>query len=504
MKKITLYLVLAIASIVCALPASAQSSRGDEFVKQADEAMAEKSYTKARYLYLQAYRVFAADGAMNKAVPAAVNVAALYHRDNLYKEAFETLNNAEMTLSAKEQETEKQMPVLHYPIARERQRMYLKLRNGDSTRDQLARMTQWAAAAGDSATNIDLLSASANVYYSLGETAKGDAAVNKLVAAYLSANDYDKAQQCYKELIDMAVRSGNSRLIQRSYDKYLAWSDSVADVKARANYATLQSRYDESQAAIAERDSSLTAKTAIIVGLIVLAAALAAALVFVIIVMLRYMALSRRQKKAIALANEHNDLKTRFIANISAQMEPTLDTLPANLPAAKALKEFAGHIQRLSELESTQTELYPTEDVNMSTFCEGLAEQLKPQVKPDVNIVVNAPKMSAPVNEEALGGVLSHILTNAAIHTPEGGKITLDFKKRGPHNIQFIVTDTGSGISPEDAENIFKPFSTVRDLTTGDGLGLPICALTVAKMNGTLRLDDTYTHGARFIIELHP
>ena len=51
---------------------------------------------------------------------------------------------------------------------------------------------------------------------------------------------------------------------------------------------------------------------------------------------------------------------------------------------------------------------------------------------------------------------------------------------------------------------MFKPFATVRDLTKGDGLGLPMCALSVAKMNGTLRLDDSYSHGTRFIVELHP
>lgn len=51
--------------------------------------------------------------------------------------------------------------------------------------------------------------------------------------------------------------------------------------------------------------------------------------------------------------------------------------------------------------------------------------------------------------------------------------------------------------------NIFKPFAEVKDLTKGDGLGLPICALIATRMNGSLTLDESYTKGARFILELH-
>lgn len=51
--------------------------------------------------------------------------------------------------------------------------------------------------------------------------------------------------------------------------------------------------------------------------------------------------------------------------------------------------------------------------------------------------------------------------------------------------------------------NIFKPFTEVKDLTLGDGLGLPICSLIATKMNGSLTLDTGYSKGARFVLELH-
>lgn len=77
------------------------------------------------------------------------------------------------------------------------------------------------------------------------------------------------------------------------------------------------------------------------------------------------------------------------------------------------------------------------------------------------------------------------------------------FQKRGAHTHQFIISDTGCGIPEEQRESIFKPFTEVKDLTQGDGLGLPICSLIATKMNGSLTLDSGYTKGARFVLELH-
>ena len=105
--------------------------------------------------------------------------------------------------------------------------------------------------------------------------------------------------------------------------------------------------------------------------------------------------------------------------------------------------------------------------------------------------MVDAAKVHAKLCREPLEQVLTHLLINAAINTPENGRITLEFKKRGAKVFQFIVADS-----------LFRPFTEIHDLTDGDGLGLPICALKLAKMHGTINLDTDYKRGARFIIEL--
>ena len=111
-------------------------------------------------------------------------------------------------------------------------------------------------------------------------------------------------------------------------------------------------------------------------------------------------------------------------------------------------------------------------------------------MKPDVTPSVNAPKLQVKTNKEQLERILLYLLKNAAFYT-EQGRISLDFKKRGAHTHQFIITDTGTGIPAEQQENLFKPFTE------------PICSLIATKMNGSLTLDTSYTKGCRFILELH-
>lgn len=134
-------------------------------------------------------------------------------------------------------------------------------------------------------------------------------------------------------------------LVARTYDKYIIWTDSVKALTAQDELNIVKKKYDESLATIQEKDDSLSAKQYIIIGLCILAAVLAAALAIGAVILLRFIMLTRKQKKAISIANEHNELKTEFIQNISSQMEPTLDTLDPKLPGVQALRAFSGHIQ---------------------------------------------------------------------------------------------------------------------------------------------------------------
>lgn len=500
MKRI---ITILLAAFFCLCTQTYAQSRADELMKQAQESLAKKEYIKARYLFLQAYNSFASQEEYTQAVECGVNASALYHRENYYKEAFELLRGAEQLVGTGEQKLKKKLPDLRFRINKERLQMYINTKNPARAKEQLNKLEETAKAAGNDSLSNDFLYTQADYYYTFGMNSQGDTAFKKLIEQYKQQKNYAKVDECYKTLISIARKANNAGLVARTYEKYIIWTDSVKALTAQDELNIVKKKYDESLATIQEKDDSLSAKQYIIIGLCILAAVLAAALAIGAVILLRFIMLTRKQKKAISIANEHNELKTEFIQNISSQMEPTLDTLDPKLPGVQALRAFSGHIQELSELENSLSEPYEVQEKNISTFCESVMDKVRGKVQEDVTLTVNAPKLNVKINPEHLERILLHLLENAAEYTPAGGKIWLDFKKRGAHTHQFIISDTGCGIPEEQREDIFKPFTEVKDLTKGDGLGLPICSLIAAKMNGSLTLDGNYTKGARFVLELH-
>lgn len=479
------------------------TTRADELMNQAQTALTQKEYIKARYLYLQAYGLFANQNNYPKAVKCGIKTSMLYYRENYYKEAFDLCRAMDQLITSGEQKLNKVMPELHFLVGGERLQMYIALKRTVQAKETLDQLAEYAKATRNDSINEVLLYTQTNYYYAFGLYTQGDAYFKKLITKYKQEKSYSKVNECYKNLISIARKANNTGLVARTYDKYMIWTDSVRTLTAQDELTVLKRKYDENLQIIQDKEKSISTRQYIIIGLCILVAILVAALIIGGIILLRFILLTRKQKKTISIANEHNELKAQFIRNISAQLEPTLDTLDAKHPGVQALHAFAEHIQILSDLENTLSETYEMHEINISTFCENVMDKIRDKTKPDVITTVNAPKLSVKTNPEQLERILIHLLNNAAEHTPEGGKIWLDFKKRGAHTHQFVVTDTGPGIAAEIQDNLFKPFTEAQDLTLGDGLGLPICSLIATKMNGSLTLESSYTKGSRFILELH-
>ena len=425
----------------------------------------------------------------------------MYYKENYYKEAFDLLRRIDQTIIANEKSAVNKA-ALHYLVTKERMQMYMKLHRPSSVKEQLDIMESQANTSGDESVKNDLLYNKAVYYYSFGQNAQGNAVFKEMATKLTAQKEYGKVDEVYKTLIANARRSNNANMVAQSYSNYLAWKDSTDALKHADEIGALKKQIADNEASISEKDSSLTTRQAIIIGLCILAAALAAALVIGGVILMRFILLTRKQKKTIRIANENNALKAKFISNISAQLDPTLQKLDNSQLEVKALMDFSEHIQTLSKLENS-TEPVELEDTQIPKFCETLMDQIRDKVKSSVTLTVNAPNMSAPIHKEYVSHILSHLLENAAEYTPAGGTICLEFKKRGAHAQQFLVSDTGEGIPEEKREDVFKPFLEVKDLTTGDGLGLPICRQMALKMNGDLDIDPAFTKGTRFVLNLH-
>jgi signal transduction histidine kinase/DNA-binding response OmpR family regulator len=101
--------------------------------------------------------------------------------------------------------------------------------------------------------------------------------------------------------------------------------------------------------------------------------------------------------------------------------------------------------------------------------------------------------------------VLTNLISNAVKFT-EAGEVVLSVHGRPTAeercSVQFVVRDTGVGISPADMARLFKPFSQLDSSTTrrygGTGLGLSICRQLVELMGGKLQVESAPGRGSSF------
>ena len=107
--------------------------------------------------------------------------------------------------------------------------------------------------------------------------------------------------------------------------------------------------------------------------------------------------------------------------------------------------------------------------------------------------------------ESALRRVVAELVSNALTHTPRGGQVTV---VAGPaeqgHAVEVVVSDTGPGFDPADADRLFDRFHRGTGGTDGRrfGLGLALLREVVASHGGTIRAVSRPGEGATFSVRL--
>ena len=237
--------------------------------------------------------------------------------------------------------------------------------------------------------------------------------------------------------------------------------------------------------------------------------------------------------EARVLAEQANISKTKFLANMSHDIRTPMNAIIGlselmnhHLSEPEMLKNYISKLQSsshylldlindildLSKIENGSMEL-KIEPMNVGTQIERVVTVIRPRIdKKNQKLSVQSECkefgdiLGDPVRFRQ---VLMNLFSNAVKYTPEGGSINFTVREtEGNERVQkyqFMIEDSGIGMTPEFIEHIFDPFARAETEVSeiqGTGLGMAITKSIIDAMEGTIHVESTPGKGSRFYIEL--
>jgi signal transduction histidine kinase len=103
------------------------------------------------------------------------------------------------------------------------------------------------------------------------------------------------------------------------------------------------------------------------------------------------------------------------------------------------------------------------------------------------------------VDEGQLKQVFWNLARNALQAMPDGGTLKATLHKNSNNRLHISFRDSGRGMSPDQVEHLFEPFSST---TGGTGLGLSIVYQIIRDHGGTINVRSREGQGTIITIEL--
>jgi signal transduction histidine kinase len=141
--------------------------------------------------------------------------------------------------------------------------------------------------------------------------------------------------------------------------------------------------------------------------------------------------------------------------------------------------------------------------VDLAALVRAAAAQFAPLAEAkDVRLRADAPAPALALGDpDRLAQILRNLLSNALRHTSAGGEIAL--RAAGAADVAHVeVSDTGSGIAPEDLPHVFDRFYRGDRRARGAGLGLAIARQLARAHGGDLTVASRPGAGPTFTLSV--
>jgi CheY-like chemotaxis protein/nitrogen-specific signal transduction histidine kinase len=220
-------------------------------------------------------------------------------------------------------------------------------------------------------------------------------------------------------------------------------------------------------------------------------------------------------------AEKASKMKSLFLANMSHEIRTPLNAIEGFSRIMCETDSASERMKFMEIIESNNTRLLslineildlsrveageliikraPTD---LNQMCQNLRQLFKFRCPDSVNMVWAKPNMNVMFNtdENRLAQVFSNLISNALKHTTMGS-INYGYRLiNDGQEIEFYVSDTGTGIAPEDLPEIFNTYMSkdAETMQNGYGLGLPLSKIIVEKLGGQIKVSSELGKGSTF------
>jgi signal transduction histidine kinase/ActR/RegA family two-component response regulator len=217
------------------------------------------------------------------------------------------------------------------------------------------------------------------------------------------------------------------------------------------------------------------------------------------------------------IAHDFNNLMTIVIGNLDSverrlarsQLEGAAAISRPITAALQGARRAASLTQRL--LAFSRQQVLTPQQVDLNRLVAGLSDMLTRTVGETVAIetIQGSGLWPTFVDASQLENAIVNLVVNARDAMPAGGQITIEtanafldeaycrrFGDVTPGQYVLLsVTDTGTGISPENLNRVFEPFFTTKDAPARTGLGLAMIHGFVKQSKGHVRIYSELGHG---------
>ncbi|HLG84903.1 MAG TPA: PAS domain S-box protein [Bradyrhizobium sp.] len=212
------------------------------------------------------------------------------------------------------------------------------------------------------------------------------------------------------------------------------------------------------------------------------------------------------------VAHDFNNILTVITGTIGILQEAVADR-PELVSIARLIDDAAERGAQLTRhlLAFARKQPLQPREIDVNALVLEAAKLLRPTLGEQIEIQseLASETWAAMVDPSQLTTAVINLSLNARDAMPEGGKLTLETRNvyldetyagmhsevAAGHYIMVAVSDTGSGITPENLEKVFEPFFTTKEIGKGTGLGLSMVFGFIKQSGGHVKIYSEVGHG---------